>query len=108
MRITIHLEKIQQAYNEKAPINQQITMSVIFKTNLPLLTWECLTKLSLIVGLIKELFRPQSRSSYLYNIANMLQAVTREERAGIITRCWEKPAKFNTIKKPTSSPNAKL
>jgi hypothetical protein len=107
MKVTIHLEKIQQAYNEKAPINRQIPMSVIFKTNLPLLTWECLTKLSLIVGLIKELFRPQSQSSYLYNIANMLQAVTKEKKAGIITRCWEKPAKSNTIK-PTSSPNAKL
>lgn len=82
-------------------------MSVNFKTNLPLLTWECLTKLSLIVGLVKELFRPQSHASYLYNIANMLQAVTKEEQAGIITRCWEKPAKFNTIKS-TSSPNAKL
>jgi hypothetical protein len=107
MRVTIHLEKIQQAYNEKAPTNRQITMSVNFKTNLPLLTWEYLTKLSLIVGLVKELFRPQSQANYLYNIANMLQVVTREERAGIITRCWEKPAKFNTIK-PTSSPNAKL
>lgn len=107
MRVIIHLQNIQQAYNEKAPINRQITMSVTFKTNLPVLTWECLTKLSLIVGLIKELFRPQSRASYLYNIANMLQAVTKEERARIITRCWEKPAKFNTIK-PTSSPNAKL
>jgi hypothetical protein len=107
MRVTIHLEKIQQPYNEKTPFNQQITMSVNFKTNLPLLTWECLTKLSLIVGLIKELFRLQSQFSYLYNIANVLQAVTREEKAGIITRCWEKPAKFNTIK-PTFSPNAKL
>ena len=106
MRVIIHLEKIQPAYNEKNPIKRQITMSVNFKTNLPLLTWECLTKLSLIVGLVKEFFRPQSQSSYLYNIANMLQAVTREERAGIITRCWEKPAKFNTIK-PTSSPTSK-
>jgi hypothetical protein len=105
MRVTIHLEKIQQAYNEKKPIKRQITMSFNFKTKLPL-TWECLTKLSLIVGLVKELFRPQSQSSYLYNIANMLQSVTREERAGIITRCWEKPAKFNTIK-PTSSPTSK-
>jgi hypothetical protein len=106
MRVTIYLEKIQQAYNEKAPTNRQITMSVNFKTNLPILTWECLTKLLLIVGLVKELFRPQSKSSYLYNITNMLQAVTKEEGAGIITRCWERPAKFNTIK-PTSSPVAK-
>jgi hypothetical protein len=106
MRVTIHLEKIQQAYNEKTPIGRQITMSINFKANLPILTWECVPKLSLIVGLTKELFKPQSQSSYLYNIANMLQAVTREERAGIITRCWEKPTKFNTIK-PTSSPTAK-
>ncbi len=81
-------------------------MSVNFKTNLPILTWECLTKLSLVVGLVKELFRPRSQTNYLYNIANMLQAVTREERAGIITRCWEKPAKLNTVK-PPSSPTAK-
>lgn len=57
--------------------------------------------------LVKELFRPQSQASYLYNTANMLQAVTRVERAGILTICWEKPAKFNTIK-PTFSRNAKL
>jgi hypothetical protein len=106
MRVTIHLEKIQQACNEKAPTSRQITMSVNFNTNLPILTWECLTKLSLIIGLIKELFRPQSQANYLYNIANMLQAVTREERAGVITRCWEKAAKLNTIK-PISSPTAK-
>jgi hypothetical protein len=107
MRITISLEKIQQAYNENRPTKKQITMSVNFKANLPILTWECLTKLSLIVGLTKELFRPQSQLNYLSNILNMLQAVTREERNGIITRCWEKPEKFNTIK-PTSSPIAKL
>jgi hypothetical protein len=94
MRITIHLEKIQQAYNEKRPIGREITMSINFKANLPILTWECLTKLSLTVGLAKELFRPQSQSNYFYNIANMLQAVTREERAGIITRCWKKNRKI--------------
>lgn len=106
MRVTIQLDKIQQAYNEKTPVKRQITMSINFKANLPILIWECLTKLSLIVGLTKELFRPQSQASYLYNIANMLQAVTKEERAGIITRCWETSAKFNTIK-TTSSPTAK-
>ena len=67
---------------------------------------ECLTNLSLIVGITKELFKSQSQSSYLYNIAHILQAVTREEQMGVITRCWEKPAKINPIK-PTSLPTAK-
>jgi hypothetical protein len=106
MKISLCLKKIhQQTYNtNKSPdTKKQITMSITFELHLPsIISWKCLTQISLIIGITKEILKNQSYLNCLNNISHTLQSIVKEEKNGTVTRCWGKLEGFKLIE-PTSS-----